>query len=99
MSVPEFASFTFRPAGGQWDIIDACFLCCVGCLMSGIVSKEAVVQIDTLKLHRKYSKIFHMDDGPESKRKETAQRTADQILVMLNSEDTSVAESTCGCSA
>ena len=64
-------------------MIDGCFLRCVGRLMSSIVNPDAVVQIDALKLHKKYSKIFHMDDVPESERKETAQLTAEQILALL----------------
>jgi len=80
-------------------MIDGCFLRCVGRLMGSIANPEAVVQIDALKLHKKYSKIFHMDDVPESERKETAQQTAEQILVMLHSENTKVADSPCECSA
>lgn len=81
--VPHSAMTRWVRQADKVVMIDGCFLRCVGRLMSGIVKPEAVVQIDALKLHRKYSKIFHMDDVPESERKETAQQTAEQILALL----------------
>ena len=97
--VPHSAMARWVREADKVIMIDGCFLRCVGRLMGSIANPEAVVQIDALKLHKKYSKVFHMDDVPEPERKETAQRTAEQILVMLNGEDTTVADSPCGCSA
>lgn len=97
--VPHSAMARWVRQADKVVMVDGCFLRCVGRLMSSIVSPEAVVQIDALKLHKKYSKIFHMDDVPESERKETAQLTADAILVLLKNEDSPIVESPCGCSA
>ena len=81
--VPHSAMARWVRQADKVLMIDGCFLRCVGRLMSSIVNPDAVVQIDTLKLHKKYSKVFHMDDVPESERKETAQRTVEQILALL----------------
>jgi len=81
--VPHSAMARWVRQADKVLMIDGCFLRCVGRLMSSIVNPDAVVQIDALKLHKKYSKVFHMDDVPESERKETAQRTAEQILALL----------------
>lgn len=97
--VPHSAMARWVRQADKVVMIDGCFLRCVGRLMSSIVNPEAVVQIDALKLHKKYSKIFHMDDVPESERKETAQQTAEQVLVMLKNDASSIAESSCGCAA
>ena len=81
--VPHSAMARWVRQADKVLMIGGCFLRCVGRLMSSIVNPDAVVQIDALKLHKKYSKVFHMDDVPESERKETAQRTAEQILALL----------------
>ncbi len=83
--VPHSAMATWVKESEQVIMIDGCFLHCIGRVINNIASKESIVHIDALGLHKKYSKVFHMDDVPESERKETAQFTADKILDLLRS--------------
>ncbi|HXV31769.1 MAG TPA: putative zinc-binding protein [Sinorhizobium sp.] len=67
-------------------MIDGCFLKCHGRVLSQLIGKDKVVQIDALPLHKKYTNIFLMDDVPEEERKEVARQVADKIVAMLKEE-------------
>lgn len=84
--VPHSAMARWVRQADKVVMIDGCFLRCVGRLMGGIVKEKALVQIDALKLHKQYGNVFHMDDVPEPERKETARRTADRILALLDAD-------------
>lgn len=64
-------------------MLDGCFLKCIGRLLNNLVDEEKIVHIDALRLHKKYSDIFYMEDVPEAERIETARQVADQILPSL----------------
>ncbi|HLP15587.1 MAG TPA: putative zinc-binding protein [Bacteroidota bacterium] len=64
-------------------MIDGCFLACIGRVLNNLVDEDKIIHIDALRLHKKYSDIFHMDDVPEAERKATAQEVADKILAQL----------------
>lgn len=66
-------------------VIDGCFLKCHGRVLNKLVGAGRVVHIDALPLHKKYSKVFLMDDVAEAERKETARQVADRILGLLQS--------------
>jgi len=74
-------------------VIDGCFLKCHGRALKNLVGAEKLVQFDALKMYRKYTDIFLMDDVPEVERKEVARGVAEKISVMLkrNEEPSSVA--------
>ena len=82
-------------------MVDGCFLRCIGRLMNNLVNREAIVHIDALTLHKKYSTVFHMDEVAESERKETARLTADRILALLKNDavPASGKASACRCAA
>ncbi len=67
-------------------MIDGCFLSCIGRVLNNLVDEKKIVHIDALRLHKKYSDVFLMDDVPEAERKETARQVADRILVMLKEQ-------------
>lgn len=67
-------------------VIDGCFLKCHGRVLNKLIGKEKVFHIDALPLHKKYSKIFLMDDVPDAERNQTARLVADRILDMLEQE-------------
>lgn len=90
--VPHSAMARWVRQADKIVMIDGCFLRCIGRLMNNLANRDAIIQIDALTLHKKYSKVFHMDDVPESERKEIAQLTADKIRVHLN---TSKGHDTC----
>jgi len=65
-------------------MIDGCFLSCIGRVLNNLVDENKIVHIDALRLHKKYSDVFPMDDVPEEERKETARQVADKIFTMVN---------------
>lgn len=65
-------------------MVDGCFLKCIGRVLYNLVDEEKIVHIDALKLYKKYTDIFHMDDVPEAERIDTARQVADRILPTLN---------------
>lgn len=65
-------------------MVDGCFLKCIGRVLYNLVDEEKIVHIDALKLYKKYTDIFHMDDVPEAERIDTARKVADRILPTLN---------------
>jgi len=93
--VPHSAMARWVKQADQIIMIDGCFLRSIGRLTNNLVTRDTIVHIDALPLHKKYSKIFHMDDVAESERKETAQLTADKILVRLKEANTKHASSPC----
>jgi uncharacterized metal-binding protein len=96
--VPHSAMARWVRQADRIIMIDGCFLRCIGRLMNNLADREAIVHIDALTLHKKYSKIFHMDDVPESERKKTAQLTADKILAVLENARAEGAVKACACS-
>ncbi len=68
-------------------MIDGCFLTCMGRLVNNLVDREKIVHIDALRLHKKYSDLFLIDDVPEAERRATARLVADRILALLKEKD------------
>lgn len=84
--VPHSAMARWVKQADRVVMVDGCFLRCIGRLMNNVVDRDAIVHIDALTLHKKYSKVFHMDEVAEPERKETARLTADKILALLKKE-------------
>jgi hypothetical protein len=57
-----------------------------------------MIHVDALPLHKKYSRLFLMDDVPEAERKETAQLTAEKILLLLQGQNGTRCGGACSCS-
>jgi uncharacterized metal-binding protein len=64
-------------------MIDGCFLNCLGRVLNNFVDKEKIVHFDALKIYKKYSDLFDMEDVPEAERAATAEQVAGQILSTL----------------
>jgi uncharacterized metal-binding protein len=64
-------------------MIDGCFLNCLGRALNNFVDNEKIVHFDALKIYKKYTDLFDMEDVPEAERIETAEQVADKILVRL----------------
>lgn len=69
-------------------VIDGCFLKCHGRVLNKLIGQEKVVHFDALPLHKKFSKLFLMDDAPDAERHQTAREVADKILNTLRSNGT-----------
>ena len=67
-------------------VIDGCFLKCHGRVLNKLIGREKLIHIDALPLHKKFSKVFLMDDVPDAERHQTARQVADQILDLLEQE-------------
>lgn len=95
--VPHSAMAAWVRQAARVVVIDGCFLRCMGRLVDSLVDREKVVAIDALPLHKRYGKVFHMDDVPEPERKETAQLTAGKILARLDGRMRADGQETCAC--
>lgn len=95
--VPESSMAHWVRQAPKVVVIDGCFLKCMARLMNGLVEEGRMVHVDALALHKKYSKVFLMDEVAESERKQTAQTTAERILAQLNAGQTTARDCTCGC--
>ena len=78
-------------------VIDGCFLHCMRRLVSNLARPDSIVHFDALPLHKRYSKIFHMDDVPYEDRLATARLTADRILAALKDENPQCRGDSCSC--
>lgn len=67
-------------------VIDGCFLKCNGRVLGKLIGRKRLIHIDALPLHKKFSKVFLMDDIPDAERYQTARHVADQILDLLEQE-------------
>jgi uncharacterized metal-binding protein len=97
--VPHSAMAKWVKQADKIVMIDGCFLRCIGRLMNNLANRDNIVHIDALALHKKYAKVFHMDEVPQAERDATAQLTADKILALLQDGESDAAGSPCGCSA
>jgi len=84
--VPHSSMAQWVKGADKIVMIDGCFLSCIGRVLNNLVDENKIVHIDALRMHKKYSDVFLMDDVPEAERKETARQVADKILVLLEKE-------------
>jgi uncharacterized metal-binding protein len=78
--VPHSSMARWVKAAEKSIMIDGCFLKCHGRVLSELVEKEKLIQIDALPFYKKYTDIFLMDDVPEDERKAVARQVADKII-------------------
>ncbi len=81
--VPHSGMARWVKSAARSIVIDGCFLKCHGRVLNKLLGAEKVFHIDALPLHKKYGKIFSMDEVPEAERQATARQVADQILAIL----------------
>lgn len=82
--VPHSSMAAWVKGADRIIMIDGCFLKCHGRVLTNLVEKERVVQIDALPFYNKYTNVFSMDDVPEADRKSVAREVADKIIATLN---------------
>ena len=82
-------------------VIDGCSLFCHSRIAENIISKDKLVVIDALSIHRKYADLMDVDDVPETERKQTARQVADKVLTNLEEGIPCCPEqlSSCDCAA
>ncbi len=84
--VPHSSMTQWVKSADKIIMIDGCFLSCIGRVLNNLVDENKIVHIDALRLHKKYSDLFLMDDVPEAERKEAARQVAAKILAILNGQ-------------
>lgn len=82
-SVPDSAMAQWVKKAEKVVLIDGCFIRCHGRIIENIVAKDKIVQFDALRVYRKYTDVFDIDDVPEPERKEAARQVADSVLAAL----------------
>ncbi|MHC4628106.1 MAG: hypothetical protein ACYTDV_14095, partial [Planctomycetota bacterium] len=60
-----------------------CFLSCHGRLIGGLLNNDQLVQFDALKVYKKYTDVFDVDEVPEQEREEAARQVANNVLAQL----------------
>lgn len=81
--VPHSGMARWVKGASRCIVIDGCFLKCHGRVISKLVEPKQLVHFDVLPMHRKFSKVFLMDDVPDAERQATAREVANQILELL----------------
>lgn len=83
VTVPDSAIAQWIRGAEKVVLIDGCFLSCHGRILEGLLSKDQLVQFDALKVFRKYTDIFDIDEVPQAEREKAAREVADSVLVEL----------------
>lgn len=81
--VPHSAMARWVKSAEHTIMIDGCFLKCHGRVLKTLIPEDKVVHIDALRLYRKYTELFSMEDVPEEERKAVARQVADRIIANL----------------
>ena len=83
VTVPDSAIAQWIRGAEKVILIDGCFLSCHGRILEGLLKKDQLVQFDALKVYRKYTDVFDIDEVSEAERKKAARQVADSILAKL----------------
>ena len=83
MTVPDSAIARWMREAEKVVLIDGCFLSCHGRIIEGLLKKGRLVQFDALKVYKKYTDVFDIDDVPQEKREEAARQVANTVLTQL----------------
>lgn len=83
VTVPDSAIAQWIRGAEKVILIDGCFLSCHGRILEGLLKKDQLVQFDALKVYRKYTDVFDIDEVPEAERKKAARQVADSMLAKL----------------
>ncbi len=84
LTVPDSAMAEWARDAEKVVLIDGCFLRCHGRILENLLGEDKLVQFDALKVYKKYSDLFEIDDVPEAERQEAARQVADSVLAALS---------------
>lgn len=83
VTVPDSALAQWIRGAEKVVLIDGCFLSCHGRILEGLLNKEQLVQFDALKVYRKYTDVFDIDEVSKAERKKAAREVADSVMAKL----------------
>ncbi|MHC4166678.1 MAG: putative zinc-binding protein [Planctomycetota bacterium] len=72
VTVPDSAIARWIRGVEKVILIDGCFLSCHGRILEGLLKKDQLVQFDALKVYRKYTDVFDIDEVRRHDRLPTA---------------------------
>jgi len=83
VTVPDSAIARWIRGADKVVLIDGCFLSCHGRILEGLLKEDRLVQFDALRVYKKYTDVFDIDDVPEAERKQAARQVADSVLAQF----------------
>ena len=83
VTVPDSAIAQWIRGAEKVVLIDGCFLSCHGRILESLLNKDQLVPFDALKVYKKYTDVFDIDEVPEMERKEAARKVANNVLAQL----------------
>jgi hypothetical protein len=83
ITVPESAIAQWMRGAKKVVLIDGCFLRCHGRILENILDDNQLVQFDALKVYKKYTDCFDIDEVSEPERKAAAGKVAGHVLTEL----------------
>ncbi len=83
VTVPDSAIAQWIHKAEKVILIDGCFLNCHGRILEGLLKKGRLVAFDALKVYRKYTDVFDIDEVPQAEREKAARHVADSVLAEL----------------
>lgn len=86
-AVPDSAIARWIRDAEKVVLIDGCFLSCHGRMLQGLLKKDQLIQFDALKVYKKYTDVFDIDDVTEEDRQEAARQVANNVLAQLGCAD------------
>lgn len=86
VAVPDSAIAHWIRQAEKVILIDGCFLSCHGRMIKGLLKEDQLIQFDALKVYRKYTDVFDIDDVPAEDRRAAARQVADRVLSRLERE-------------
>jgi hypothetical protein len=69
VTVPDSAIAQWIRGAEKVVLIDGCFLSCHGRILEDLLSTDQLIQFDALKVYKKYTDVFDIDEVPEAERK------------------------------
>lgn len=87
LSVPDSAMARWIHGADKVVLIDGCLLKCHGRILENLLEKGRLAQFDALKIYKKYTDLFDIDDVPEEERVETAREVASAVMAELGKEE------------
>src|SRR5210317_1874064 len=76
ITVPDSAIARWITSAEKVILIDGCFLSCHGRILEDLLGKDQLLHFDALKVYKKYTDVFDIEDVPEEGRKAAARQVA-----------------------
>jgi uncharacterized metal-binding protein len=86
ITVPDSAIAQWMRSAKKVVLIDGCFLRCHGRIMENLLDDNQLIQFDALKVYKKYTDCFDIDEVSDAERKSAANKVANHVLSELEKD-------------